>query len=243
MTEVSMFVTCEDSHVPVPAASTCVGKLAFYAQGRTVDDQGNILPRGQTGNLQLKSLTAMKGYWRNEEATRKVITVDGWIDSGDVGYQDEEGNWHITGREKEMMKIGGEYFIVSRLVTLPEQTNKFQFYSRPYHLPLAIEGTLLSHPDIAHAIVIGIHTKAAEDRPAAYIVKAAGATLDEHEVMEWMREQMSDVYKLTGGVYFIGPGELKYGGNGKVDRKGMKERAQRVFEKGKGLQEITVWGG
>jgi len=74
-------------------------------------------------------------------------------------------------------------------------------------------------------------------------VKAAGATLDEHEVMEWMGEEMSDVYKLTGGVYFIGPGELEYGGNGKVDRKGMKERAQRVFEKGKGLQEITVWGG
>lgn len=63
----------------------------------------------------------MKGYWRNEEATGKVITADGWIDSGDVGHQDEEGNWHVTGREKEMMKIGGENFIVSRLVTLPNR--------------------------------------------------------------------------------------------------------------------------
>lgn len=142
-----------------------------------------------------------------------------------------------------MTKIGGEYFIVCRLVTLPEQTNEFFVPGRTI-FPLAIEETLLSHPAIAHAIVVGIHTKAAEDLPAAYIVKAAGATLDEHEVMEWMGEQMSDVYsyKLTSGVYFIGPGELKYGGNEKVDRKGMKERAQSEFEKGKGLQEI-LYGG
>jgi len=74
-------------------------------------------------------------------------------------------------------------------------------------------------------------------------VEAAGATLDEHEVMEWMGEQMSDVYKLTSRVYFIGPGELEYGGNGKVDRKVMKERAQREFEKEKGLEEILYGGG
>jgi len=44
-------------------------------------------------------------------------------------------------------------------------------------------------------------------------------------------------------VFFIGPGELEYGGNVKVDRKGMKERAQRVFEKEKGLEKISYGGG
>jgi len=44
---------------------------------------------------------AMKGYWRNEEATRETITLDGWVVSGDIGYLDEEGDWHVTGRAGE----------------------------------------------------------------------------------------------------------------------------------------------
>jgi acyl-CoA synthetase (AMP-forming)/AMP-acid ligase II len=72
------------------------------------DDAGVELPPNVEGEILVKSPGVMKGYYRNPEATAKVLSADGWLRTGDLGFVDRDGYLYVTGRLKDLMLLGGE---------------------------------------------------------------------------------------------------------------------------------------
>jgi long-chain acyl-CoA synthetase len=70
-------------------------------------DDGTACPAGETGVLWIKGPQVMQGYYENAARTREVLTEDGWFNSGDLGHQDAEGNFWITGRAKDTIVLAG----------------------------------------------------------------------------------------------------------------------------------------
>ncbi len=82
--------------LPVPSTDACVK-----------DDDGNVLPVGEVGELCIKGPQVMKGYWQRPEETAKVIDADGWLHTGDVAKMDEAGFFYIVDRKKDMILVSG----------------------------------------------------------------------------------------------------------------------------------------
>ncbi len=86
-----------------------VGQLLRGVQVKIVDDNGNEVPRGQKGIIMVKGDLVMKGYYKNEKATREVLSPDGWLNTGDIGRLTVNGELQITGRAKDtIVLLGGE---------------------------------------------------------------------------------------------------------------------------------------
>ena len=86
------------------------GSIGFPAPGTDIqvrDDEGNVLPQGEVGELMAKGPQVMKGYWQRPEETAKVIDKDGWLSTGDIGYMDEKGFFYIVDRKKDMILVSG----------------------------------------------------------------------------------------------------------------------------------------
>lgn len=83
---------------------------------------GKELGPGETGELWLAGPNIFKGYWKNEQATKDAITEDGYFKTGDVGFQDENDNFYITDRVKELIKYKGFQVRISALNNCVEPT-------------------------------------------------------------------------------------------------------------------------
>lgn len=127
-----------------------VGPATPGAEIRVVDENGTPLPFGQIGELTVKGPYVMKGYYKNEEETARVIK-EGWLYTGDIGYMDEEGEVYIVERKKDLIIRGG-----------------FNIY------PSEVEKVLCSHPDIIDAGVLGIDDKEYGEQVCAFIVPKEG---------------------------------------------------------------------
>lgn len=84
-----------------------VGKPIFHSEMRLVDEHGNDVAVGKTGELVIKGPHVCTGYWNNENATKQSLK-DGWFHTGDMARMDDEGYFHIAGRFKDMIISGGE---------------------------------------------------------------------------------------------------------------------------------------
>lgn len=84
------------------------GRVLSLMDMRIEDDDGNELPVGLPGEIVVRGPVVMQGYWQNETETDKVLSSDGWLKTGDVGYVDEEGYIFIVDRKKDMVISGGE---------------------------------------------------------------------------------------------------------------------------------------
>lgn len=85
----------------VLSAPSSVGELIANCEGKLMNDAGTAeVPQGMPGELWVRGPVVMKGYWRDEAATRATITEDGWMMTGDVCYVDEFNNFHIVDRKK-----------------------------------------------------------------------------------------------------------------------------------------------
>jgi long-chain acyl-CoA synthetase len=74
---------------------------------KLVDDNGGDVPLGQPGEIAIKGPQVMAGYWQRPDETAKVMTVDGWFKSGDIGVMDERGSFRIVDRKKDMVLVSG----------------------------------------------------------------------------------------------------------------------------------------
>ncbi|KAI9552454.1 hypothetical protein GHT06_022820 [Daphnia sinensis] len=136
----------------------------------------------QQGELYVAGPQVMKGYYNNPEATKEMISEDGWLRTGDVAYYDEEGHFYIVDRLKELIKVKG-----------------FQV------APAELEDILTSHPAVAEAAVIGIPDEQAGELPRAYVVKKPGMdSVSDAEIAAYVNSKVSAHKQIKGGIQFCG---------------------------------------
>jgi long-chain acyl-CoA synthetase len=90
------------SNAPLKHKLGSSGFLVDYMDLKICDNEGNSLPTGQKGEIVIKGENVMKGYWKNEEATKDTIR-NGWLHTGDMGYMDKDGFLHVLGRFKSLL--------------------------------------------------------------------------------------------------------------------------------------------
>ena len=168
------------------------------------------LPVGETGELWIKGPNVFKGYHNNPEGTKNALTEDGYLKTGDVGHQDENGNFYITDRVKELIKYKG--------------------FQVP---PAELEGLLISHPKVNDVAVIGIYNEdQATEMPRAYIVlkpRVEGSPQTADDIMQWLHAKVAKYKRLRGGIRFID--EVPKSASGKILRRLLKVKAQEEAEK------------
>ncbi|XP_055548192.1 uncharacterized protein LOC129733475 isoform X2 [Wyeomyia smithii] len=170
-------------------------KVMHVASGKTLGPY-------EVGEICIKGPLVMKGYYRNEEATKLAIDVEGWLHSGDIGYFDDEGDFFIVDRIKDLIKYKG-----------------FQV------APAEVEDVLLSHPGIKDAAVVGLADADCGELPAAFVVPQDGFPLTENEVKGFVASKLSPQKQLRGGVYFVR--EIPKTGSGKILRRELRSFAAR----------------
>lgn len=158
MTECTYIVTCQNDN---DHTNGSVGALAKGIHGRVVDiESGKFLGPNETGELHFKGKNLMKGYIGNVQATSATIDADGWLHTGDVGYYDENGEFYIVDRIKELIK--------------------YKAFQVP---PAEIEALLLTHPKIKDAGVVGVSHEEGGEAAFAFVVKQPGAQITESDVI------------------------------------------------------------
>jgi len=140
----------------------------------------------------------MTGYWGDEKKTSQVITPDGWLHTGDMGWIDEEGYIYLAGRADDMIIRGGENIS-------PEE----------------VEDVLHSHPKVEEAAVIGIPDPEWGQQPRALVVLKAGEQATAEEIMEHCHSRLAG-FKRPRSVIFVD--SLPRNPMGKVLKKDLRER-------------------
>ena len=188
-----------------------VGRLMPNMTAKYMGPEETEVAAGEVGELWMKGPNVFQGYHNNPEGTKNALTEDGYFKTGDVGYQDKDGNFFITDRVKELIKYKG--------------------FQVP---PAELEGLLLSHPKINDVAVVGVYSRdQATEVPRAYIVPRPGVKGDkgtEEDVMEWLKAKVANHKRLRGGVRFVD--EIPKSTSGKILRRVLKIRAQEEEEKG-----------
>lgn len=175
-----------------------VGLLQFGTWAKVVDTEtGEILGPNKPGELCFKGTLIMKGYINNEKETRNTIK-DGWLHTGDIGYYDDDKEFFIVDRLKELIKYKG--------------------FQVP---PAELEGLLLSNPKIKDCAVIGLPDEMAGELPLAFIVKQQDVEITEKEIFDFVAKQTSPAKRLHGGVRFIA--EIPKNASGKILRRVLRD--------------------
>jgi acyl-CoA synthetase (AMP-forming)/AMP-acid ligase II len=142
---------------PLPPATGKYGSpgIPYGNEVRVVDSEGNEMPRGQVGELVVRGDNVMSGYYKNPEATRSALGDDGWLYTGDLGYQDEDDYFFITGRIKELIIKGGENVA-----------------------PREIDEVLLQYPGVLEAAAFAVPDDRYGQEIMACVVPSDGVTLE-----------------------------------------------------------------
>jgi long-chain acyl-CoA synthetase len=156
---------------------------------RVVDAEDRDVPPGAVGEILVAGPHVMSGYFRNPDATA-VALRGGWLHSGDLGRVDADGFVHVVGRSSEMIIRGGE--------------NVY---------PREIEETLLAHPAVAEAAVVGAPDAVYGEVVAAFVVPRPGAALDAAEIARWCAGRLAD-FKRPARITLAA--ELPKGPTGKI---------------------------
>lgn len=99
-----------------------VGKKIKNTEFRIVDNEYKTLDDGVVGKIQIKGDNVTNGYYNNKEATNKLITSDGWLNTGDLGFKDFNENLYIVGRDKDIIFVNGSNFYSHDLERIAEKT-------------------------------------------------------------------------------------------------------------------------
>ena len=188
-----------------------VGRLAANMTAKYMSESGEEVPVGDVGELWVQGPNVFKGYLNNPAGTAKALTPDGFFKTGDIGYQDKDGNFYITDRVKELIKYKG-----------------FQV------APAELEGLLMGNPKINDAAVVGLYSPdLASEVPTAYIVPAKGvqgSPQTAKEIVEWVKGRVAQHKQLRGGVKFVD--EIPKSASGKILRRVLRNRAEEEMQKG-----------
>ncbi len=160
------------------------------------------LPMCELGEIIIKGPQVMKGYWNLPTETANAIRTGpdgqpGWFYSGDIGFQDEEGYFHITDRKKDMIIVGG-----------------YNVY------PTEVEAVLFEHPAVKEAAVIGVQDENLLETVKAFVVLKPGQTTTDQELIAFCKQRLA-AYRVPKMVEFRE--ELPKSVIGKVLRKELRK--------------------
>lgn len=170
------------------------GKVVPGYELRIADDGGNDMPVGEQGRLLLKGPSVTENYWNNPAKTAQTI-VDGWLDTGDTYYRDEDNYFYYSGRNDDMLKVGGIW--VS---------------------PFEIESALIEHPKVLEAAVVGRDDDAGLVKPEAWVVLVNGDERSDvlaDEIQEQCKNNLAP-YKYPRWINFTD--DLPKTATGKIQR-------------------------
>ena len=159
-----------------------------------VDDQGHPVPRGDIGNLRVKGDSIMASYWNKHEKTKSTLHGH-WIETGDKYYQDQDGYFWYCGRGDDMLKVGGIW--VS---------------------PVEVENTLVGHPAVLEAAVVGHEDEERLVKPKAFVVLKEGQSPSpalEADLKAFVKDKIAP-YKYPRWIEFVS--ELPKTATGKIQR-------------------------
>jgi acyl-CoA synthetase (AMP-forming)/AMP-acid ligase II len=172
-----------------------IGKPLDDVEVMIVDEEGYPLPVGEVGEIVAQGARMMKGYWQQDAATGETIR-SGWVYTGDLAYQDEDGYIFLAGRAKDFIKRGGE-------MISPEE----------------VEQTLLSHPEVEEAAVIGVSDLEWGEEVRAVVVRRSDR-VSEDDLIQLCSQRLAG-YKRPRSVVFIK--ELPRNVMGKVLKRDLRE--------------------
>ncbi|MET3933000.1 AMP-binding protein [Arthrobacter sp. OAP107] len=173
MTETSPVSTMTRGGDTLQQRTETVGRTMPRLESKIVDPMGEVVERGEIGELCTRGYAVMQGYWNQPEKTAEAIDADGWMHTGDLARMDDEGYVVIEGRMKDMVIRGGENIY-----------------------PREIEEFLYTHPSIQDVQVIGVpDARYGEELMACIILKPGAEPLDAAAVAEFCRGKLAH-YKV-----------------------------------------------
>ncbi|WP_028469638.1 AMP-binding protein [Neptunomonas japonica] len=163
---------------------------------RIIDAKGAEAGVGIAGELCVKGPQVMKGYWQRERETQACFTDDGYLITGDVAIQEEDGRLRIVDRAKDMIIVSG-----------------FNVY------PNEIEDVVTSHPGVLECAAIGVKDERSGEVPKLFVVRK-NIALTEKEVLKWCKDNLTN-YKVPKSIVFVE--DLPKSNVGKVLRRMLKD--------------------
>jgi len=189
LTEASPVVTSSAGQEIRPGS---VGKALHGVQVRLVGDDGDDVLVGDTGEIYVKGPNVFQGYLDDPEQTRRVLSDDGWLRTGDIALADEDGYLYLVDRAKDLIIVSG-----------------FNVY------PAEVEDVLNEHPAVKEVGVVGVPHPHTGEAVKAFVVLADEHSADEDTLIDWCQEQLAR-YKCPSKILFVD--QLPRNVNGKLLR-------------------------
>lgn len=193
LTETSPVVT---SAVGTDAPPGSVGVPVPGLEVRLVDDQGDDVLVGDSGEVLVRGPNVFKGYWNDPETSRRTVDSDGWLHTGDVATVDDDGYLFLVDRVKDLIIVSG-----------------FNVY------PAEVEEVLMSHPSIEACAVVGVPHPYSGEAVKAYVVTVKGRSIEEDEIVRYCAARLAR-YKCPEKIWFVD--EVPQGMGGKVLRRALR---------------------
>ena len=163
---------------------------------RLVDDDGDDVLIGDSGEVWVRGPNVFAGYWNDQEATDRAINSQGWLVTGDVATVDDNGYLFLVDRVKDLIIVSG-----------------FNVY------PAEVEEVLMQHPAIDACAVVGVPHPYSGEAVKAYVVTVKGESIEEDEVVKFCSTRLAR-YKCPEKVWFVD--EVPMGMGGKVLRRALR---------------------
>ncbi len=170
--------TCRSTFNPPDARRIGSVGLPIGNEVRVFDDSDREVGIGEVGEIVLRGPNIMKGYYKNEEATREAFR-SGWFHTGDLGYRDEDGFFYVVDRKSDMIIRAGENIY-----------------------PREIDEVLYQHPKVHDAATIGVKDDLYGEEVKAFVVLRAGQQTTEEEILSFCRERLAD-FKCPKSIEFL----------------------------------------
>ena len=201
-TESSPGDTMSSYYDPLNVRTDTVGSAFANVECKIVDPEtGRDCPAGVDGEFVARGYNIMKGYYKMPKATAETIDKDGWLHTGDLARMDENGNYYITGRLKDMIIRGGENIY-----------------------PKEIEEFIYTHPSVKDVQVIGVPDKKMGEEVMACIILKEGESVSEDEMKDFITASIAR-HKVPRYIRFMD--EFPMNAAGKILKYKMRDDAAR----------------
>lgn len=182
---------------------TSCGRIGIFAEVKIIDDNNEEVPNGEVGEITAKGSLVMKGYWNNEKATADTLR-DGWLQTGDLGWRDDQGYIHIVDRKKDVIISGG-----------------VNIY------PREVEEVLNLHAGVKETCVVGMPDDKWGENVIAFVVPNGKEEVTAEQLIELCKENLAS-FKKPKEISIVD--ELPKSSYGKILKREMKKQHPEVIK-------------